>query len=116
MDAVQLADALAKRIEPVLPEVVQLTVVGSEMELRAEGKHGWVLVDLASLLWDDSAECLQRVCYAVLDQFQDFVVEATADPWPGTSTMPMPAVTVTPAEIVLSYGEALLLTPISRAG
>jgi hypothetical protein len=116
MDAEQLADALAERIGPVLPEVVLLTVVGSEMEVRAKhNERGWVSFDLASLLWDDSAESLQRVCYVVLDQIQDFVVESTTQPWPGTLTMPMPAVTVTPTEIELSYGKALVLPSIPRS-
>ena len=97
-----------------MPDVVEITVVGDEIEIRS-ADQGAVLIDVGGLYWDDSDERLLEACRLVLDNVQDFVAEITTDPWPGTSEMPEPVVHVTPTEIALSYETVLVLPSIPRA-
>ena len=56
---------------------------------------------------------------SVLDTVQDYVAEATTEPWPGTSEMPRPVVDASADAIKLSYQsdgrDVLTLPPILRA-
>jgi hypothetical protein len=62
----------------------------------------------------------QYACEHFLDTLQDVVAEASAEPWPGTGgTMPLPMVTVSSHEIVVSFDHegavVVALPPIARS-
>lgn len=49
-------------------------------------------------------EWVREVCETTLDQFQDFVNEVTATPWPGERAVPSAHAELSGSEIVLFYG------------
>jgi hypothetical protein len=56
-------------------------------------------------LWGQTVE--ERVLYAcvqALDDLQDYIDEATHDPWPGDSTPPQPYAEIRDARVILGYG------------
>jgi hypothetical protein len=55
-------------------------------------------------------------CRGALDDLQDFVDEATTEPWPGTKVVPVPGALIHGGQVHLWYGDieepALRLRPI----
>jgi hypothetical protein len=51
------------------------------------------------------ADAIVRVAVLALDHLQDYVSEATHDPWPGTSSQPRPSAQVRGRMLHLWYGE-----------
>jgi hypothetical protein len=57
---------------------------------------------------DQPAEVIRRACLLTLSEFQDFVDEMTATPWPGTRVPPnAQALSNEDASVELFYGETL---------
>jgi hypothetical protein len=54
---------------------------------------------------DTDADAIVRVAILVLDHLQDYVSEATHDPWPGTSSQPRPSAQVRGQVLHMWYGE-----------
>jgi hypothetical protein len=54
---------------------------------------------------DTDADAIVRVAVLVLDHLQDYVSEATHDPWPGTSSQPRPCAQIRGPLLHLWYGE-----------
>jgi len=69
---------------------------------------------------DPDADAIVRVAILALDQLQDYVSEATHDPWPGTSRQPPPRAQIRGPVLHLWYGErdhvVLACRPIPLAG
>lgn len=56
-------------------------------------------------LWAGTdSERIVGVCRQVLDELQDYIDEATHDPWPGGRTPPRPYAEIRGAAVVLGYG------------
>jgi hypothetical protein len=68
----------------------------------------------------DDADAIVRVAVLALDHLQDYVSEATHDPWPGTSSQPRPCAQIRGQVLHLWYGEpdnvVLACRPIPLAG
>jgi hypothetical protein len=54
---------------------------------------------------DTDADTIVLVAILVLDHLQDYVSEATHDPWPGTSSQPRPSAQIRGRVLHLWYGE-----------
>jgi hypothetical protein len=54
---------------------------------------------------DPDADTIVRVAVLALDHLQDYVSEATHDPWPGTSSQPRPSAQIRGPVLRLWYGE-----------
>jgi hypothetical protein len=54
---------------------------------------------------DTDADAIVRVAILALDHLQDYVGEATHDPWPGTSSQPRPCAQIRGQVLHLWYGE-----------
>jgi hypothetical protein len=122
-DAETLAAAFESRFAGILPNGLYAKATGSHLEVgRVGNQFPSIDFDLGKLLRlrDDETDSLWIACYSVLDQFQDFVVEQTTEPWPGSRTMPRATVHVSQAEISLAFVAPdgtvdLVLAPIPRA-
>jgi hypothetical protein len=123
VDAETLAAAFESRFAGILPNGLYAKATGSHLEVgRVGNQFPSIDFDLGKLLRlrDDETDSLWIACYSVLDQFQDFVVEQTTEPWPGSRTMPRATVHVSQAEISLAFVAPdgtvdLVLAPIPRA-
>src|SRR5205814_643299 len=100
--------ALVERLAAVVPSPVSLVAVGSDIEVSAgQGRYGQVTMDLSAFgplrghITEN--EFLRAACCHVLDAVQDYVAEATTEPWPGTREMPEPVVEVSADAIKLAY-------------
>jgi hypothetical protein len=106
IDGSALAAALWERLAPAVPDGIELVVEGSTLGVAVVGAGSprkEFDLDWVTVMGEDVRSSLQRMCWTVLDQLQDFVVEATTTPWPGTRRMPVPVVVVNDDEILLSY-------------
>lgn len=122
-----LASALAGVLRPVVPPRVQVHSEGSTVVVRGDDfgvaggpthiELGWF--DLGTVPPPDPREQVVGACLMVLEQVQDFVAEATTEPWPGERTMPTPHVTIRNGQIHGRYGSTarpvLVLSPIPLA-
>ena len=106
IDGSALAAALWERLAPAVPDGIELVVEASTLGVAVVGAGSprkEFDLDWVTVMGDDVRSSLQRMCWTVLDQLQDVVVEATTTPWPGTRRMPVPVVVVNDDEILLSY-------------
>jgi hypothetical protein len=119
-----LADALAKRLLPQLPEGV--TIRASEGQVEISGMSGrWASLEVDSVL-DQPGEVVQLVADAiemVLTDVQDFVVQEIGRPWPSAAGdeahLPLPNVVRTKQGFRMIYGRSVVptseLEPLSLA-
>jgi hypothetical protein len=123
VDGEGLAAAFEARLAAVLPDGLYAKATGSHLGVgRVGNRFPSIDFDLGLLLnlRDDETDSLWLACYSVLDQFQDFVVEQTTEPWPGSRVMPRATVRVSEAEITLAFVAPdgtveLVLAPIPRS-
>jgi hypothetical protein len=122
VDADRFAGLLAGRLAAVVPEGFQVTLEGDMLWFRSEegrfpGQQGdyrvgssgiWPQEDLRTCLEFEGAgeECAADAARRALDALQDYVAEATHDPWPGQRTMPEPHAQVRDSALHLWYGSA----------
>jgi hypothetical protein len=123
MDPDRFAAVLAVRLAAIVPDGFQVTLENDMLWFRSdEGRFPGQLSDYrtgSSGIWpqEDVLLCLERDegtpadCAAdaarhALDALQDYVAEATHDPWPGQRTMPEPQAEVQGSALHLWYGPA----------
>ena len=130
MDTQAVADTLVAVLEPVLPSGVAIHR-GSNVVVIRDAAHGpgaglgeeHILVDAVyhfglapELEFTTAHERLAAACRVVLDRTQEFVAEATGQPWPGTTSFPEPHAVVAGGEVRCWYGDearpTLALAPI----
>lgn len=137
LDPDRFAAALAARLAAVVPDGFYVTLEDDMLWFRSqEGRFPGQLGDYrtgSSGIWpqEDLTLCLERNegtaadCAAdaarhALDALQDYVAEATHDPWPGQRAMPEPQAEVRGSALHLWYGSAdspvLACEPIPLAG
>lgn len=133
MDLRKLATALTAALRPVMPSNMQVYTDGATVVVRAEGvgvAGGPTHIDLQQVAWFDlgivpvpdarkEREMLVGAVLVVLEQVQEFVAEATTEPWPGERSMPPPHASISHGHIHCRYGSAarpvLTLRPIPLA-
>ena len=76
---------------------------GQQGDYRA-GEAGTYVRDNLGLYAGD-ADAVTRVAAQALDELQDYVSEATHDPWPGTRAQPRPHARIQDAMLHLGYGD-----------
>jgi hypothetical protein len=108
IDAAKLAEALAERLEPIVPAEFEVTAAGASIRLARRGAQLWSEKDLRWMLEDGERE--EQVCFAVwntLDDFQDFVARELTEPWPAASPGPMPEpfAQIVDGHVVAGYGD-----------
>jgi glutamate synthase domain-containing protein 1 len=117
-----LADALAKRLNAVLPTPFRAVAHGGELDFL-EGESYWMTKSCGVVeedLDEDEVSYLALADNAVtsaLSAVQDVVARATHNPWPmdATGGMAMPSTRIEGTALHLSYGDALVLEPLDLA-
>ena len=117
VDTDRLTALLADRLSAIVPDGIWVEASGGKLWYSAEegrfaGQSGNYRVDRASSYVRDNFEVLTGtvadrlvgVCVQVLDELQDYVSEATHDPWPGRTAQPTPQARIHQAELRLWYG------------
>jgi hypothetical protein len=117
VDADRLVALLADRLTAIVPDGFRVEADGAMLRFSAEegrfpGQSGSYRVDPAGSNVRNSfevrtgtvADRLAGVCVQVLDELQDYVSEATHDPWPGRTAQPTPQAQIHRAELHLWYG------------
>jgi len=113
VNIVDLAGALSTVLSASLPPEVEVRAEGSAItitKLAGYSAGGQVTFDLdgralahggpAGGVW------LDRAVHDLLDVVQDTTAEATGQPWPGVTTMPVPLVVLDGELLTLSYVDA----------
>jgi hypothetical protein len=136
VDVDGFAALLAARLAAIVPvgfhvELVEDMLWFKSDEGRFPGQQGdystgstgiWPQEDFITCTEHDGTaeECAADVARHALDVLQDYVAEATHDPWPGQRTMPEPRAQVRGSMLHLWYGDAddavLACEPIPLAG
>jgi len=104
VDPDRFAALLAARLAAVVPDGFHVTLEGDMLWFRSDegrfpGQQGdyrtgssgiWPQEDLLTCLQYDGTpgDCAADAARHALDALQDYVAEATHDPWPGERTMP----------------------------
>jgi hypothetical protein len=117
VDPDRFAAVLAARLAAIVPDGFQVTLEDDMLWFRSEpgrfpgqlgnyhvGSTGlWPQEHLLTCLgYDGTAEeCAADVAQRALDVLQDYVAEATHDPWPGLRRMPEPHAQVSPNRAVI---------------
>jgi hypothetical protein len=110
-----LAAAVATRLAPHIPQTIQLTAVGSTIDLREAAGRSAMYADLSRPTRRPLREMLENV----VDQLQDCIAEELTEPWPATAPdpMPMPFVRMDGDVLAIGFGDprdpVLALPPIS---
>ncbi len=123
VDADRLTEVLAARFDAVTPDGIHVIAddgmlwYSSDFDPGQAGSH--VRYNLAGAAGESDEADLVGVAVQVLDQLQDFVSEATTDPWPGTGRQPEPHGEIRDHVLHLWYGEPddikLTVPPIDTA-
>jgi hypothetical protein len=117
VDADRLVALLADRLAGIVPDGFRIEADGAMLRFSAEegrfpGQSGSYHVGTAASSVRNNfevragtvADRLIGVCVQVLDELQDYVSEATHDPWPGRTAQPTPQAQIHQAELRLWYG------------
>jgi hypothetical protein len=119
VDAVQLAHELARRMWDVVPPGIGVTVERDMLwfnSARHSGKAGTYACQWLYQGQGEPEQLLAEACRRALDDLQDFVDEATTEPWPGSRTVPYAGTRVEDGKVLLWYGDrdapVLLLEPL----
>jgi hypothetical protein len=117
VDVDRLTALLADRLAAVAPDGIRVEAGDGMLRFSAEpgrfpGQSGNYEVGRASshvrsnfeIRAGTVADRLTGVCVQVLDELQDYVSEATHDPWPGRTAQPTPQAQIHQGELRLWYG------------
>ena len=124
VDADRLTGLLADRLAAIVPDGIYVEADDGMVRYSAEegrfpGQRGSCRVGRADsfvrtsfkALTGTTGHRLVGVCVHVLDELQDYVSEATHDPWPGRTAQPAPRAELRGSELHLWYdggGEVVL--------
>lgn len=122
VDPDRFAARLAARLAAIVPAGFQVTLEDDMLWFRSDegrfpGQQGdyhtgssgiWAQEDfLTCMEYQGTAEeCVADAARHALDALQDYVAEATHEPWPGERTMPEPHAEVRGSMLHLWYGAA----------
>jgi hypothetical protein len=122
VDPDRFAALLAARLAAIVPAGFHVTLEGDMLWFRSDegrfpGQQGdyhtgstgiWPQEDfLTCVKYRGTAEeCVADAGRHALDALQDYIAEATHDPWPGQRTMPGPQAQVQGSTLHLWYGPA----------
>lgn len=111
--ALSLAEALVNRLRPHAPDGIVVDVeAGGVAIFKPDKPDAWSVVTTGDILDDPEddrsvREKLEVAAYSVLNEFQDFIAEELAEPWPATGPeMPQPNVEVGTDEIRMWFGSS----------
>ena len=124
VDADRLTTLLADRLTAIVPNGIYVEADDGMVRYSAEegrfpgqtgsyhvGRAGSFVRTNFEALTGTTGQRLVRVCVHVLDELQDYVSEATHDPWPGRTAQPAPRAELRRSELHLWYvggGEVVL--------
>jgi hypothetical protein len=108
VDTVALAHELARRMQDVVPSGIGITVEGDMLWFSSTSHHG--TAGSYGCQWLSEGEgkrehLLAEACRRALGDLQDFVAEATTEPWPGSGSMPHAGARVQDGSVLLWYGD-----------
>jgi hypothetical protein len=128
VDADRLTEALADRLAAIVPDGFHVQAadgmlwyssdVGripgqiSNYQVGASGTYVRVNLEAYSETTEDPAA---RVARQALDELQDYVDEASHEPWPGTGTPPRPFAEIRGPLLHLWYGGPDITSPVILA-
>jgi hypothetical protein len=123
VDPDRLTEVLAQRFDEVTPDGIHVTADDGMLWYSSDfgrGKAGsYVRYSLAGAAGESDEADLVSTTVIILDQLQDFVSEATTDPWPGTGRQPEPQAEIRDGALHLWYGDPgdikLAIAPIDTA-
>ncbi len=122
INADQLATALAERFAEIAPRGFRIAA-GNGM-IRYSGDSGGGTADAhvrdsIGVFGESDDENAIGIGVQALDGLQDFISEATGDPWPGISRQPIPHGEIRDSFLYLWYGDpdniVLACAPINMA-
>jgi len=103
VDAGRLADALAAALTGIVPDGFHVHAADGMLWYSAEqgrfpgqlsnyhvGRSGTYILDNPEAHGDTLEDRVAGMAAQALDELQDYIDEATHDPWPGTTTPPRP--------------------------
>lgn len=118
MDADRLAELLADRLTAIVPPGFHVEAADGMLWYSADqgrfpGQQGDYRVGQAGthiranlgVHGDTEADHLAGLAVQALDELQDYISEATHDPWPGTTAQPRPYARIHDAMLHLGYGD-----------
>ena len=118
VDADRLAELLADRLTAIVPPGFHVEAADGMLWYSADqgrfpGQQGDYCVGRAGthiranlgVHGDTDADHLAGLAAQALDELQDYISEATHDPWPGTTAQPPPYARIHDAMLDLGYGD-----------
>jgi hypothetical protein len=118
VDADRLAELLADRLTAIVPPGFHVEAADGMLWYSADqgrfpGQQGDYRVGRAGthvranlgVHGDTDADHLVGLAAQALDELQDYISEATHDPWPGTSSQPRPHARIRNSMLHLYYGD-----------
>jgi hypothetical protein len=126
VDTNKLAVMLASRLAAIAPAGFHVDACDREIWYSCSADEGQLsdfnfgsaASDVAEHFSEYGATDEERtvaVATGALDQLQDYVAEATTDPWPGEASMPLPFVQVRDGVLHLWYGGPDMGDPVILA-
>jgi hypothetical protein len=109
MDAFFLAQELARRMREVVPSGIKVTTEKDMLWFESDSYSGKAGSYACQWLYKGDGEperLLTDACWHALDDLQDFVDEATTEPWPGERTPPKAHARLENGSVILWFGDA----------
>lgn len=105
MNTPHLNRELARILAPALPDGISLEQTNRGLRVTASTKPGAIILSGDSVLAfavDDVGK-LRDAILTLISNLQEFVAQSTTTPWPGTSSMPVPHVTIEDGLVFISF-------------
>jgi hypothetical protein len=128
VDADRLTEALADRLAAIVPDGFDVRAAAGMLWYWADegrfpgqlsnyhaGRSGTYVRDNLESHGDTAEDRVAGVAWQALDEIQDYVDEASHDPWPGTRTAPRPFAEIRGQALHLWYGGPDITSPVVLA-
>jgi len=128
VDADRLTETLASRLTAILPDGFHVEASDGMLWYSADegrfpgqlsnydvGRVGTHVRDNLEAYGDTAEERVAGIAAQALDELQDYVDEASHDPWPGNGTPPRPFAEVRGQALHLWYGGPDITSPVVLA-
>ena len=122
VDADALCALLADRLAGIVPAGFHVAAADGMLRYSADegrfpgqsgnyrvGRSGTYVRDNFGLYGDTDEDNIVGVTVQALDGLQDYISEATHDPWPGTTSQPPPQARISDGLLHLWYGDPAVL-------
>jgi hypothetical protein len=109
MEAETLAQRLCDRMKEVVPPGIRLSVEGDMLVFRSDFGTGSSCSYACRWLYEGTgrqSELVRDACWHAFNDLQDFVDEATTDPWPGLKTPPTPNARIENGSVIVWFGDS----------